>query len=269
MVAPTDADSDGLLKCCLGDTKHSADPIHPANGKCCPSGTSYIFDAISGKGDCCPRGQTFLGTTCMVATPPAHLNSPAPQIESSCSGCGYGNVCSGNGHLGIQYGHCYTMTDSNGKQIQRDEGYQYKQQGVSNDKTIGLVFRICNSTADCTQKLDQYVPEHGNWYQLDQNGWRDGTSPGWMIFTSTWVLSMSTTWNTQSYPLANFTGKGSCFFGNCAISLQFGRSDNSNLLGMASYGGGYLSRCSNPNSWRPYHYQEVACNTEINAWPTS
>lgn len=191
------------------------------------------------------------------------------QINSGCSGCGNGNVCSANGHLGIQYGHCYTMTDLNGNQIQRDEDYRYKQQGFSNDRTIGLVFRICNSTVDCTQKLDQYVPERGYWFQLDQNGWRDGTSPGWMIFADIWVLSMSKTWSTGGYPLANFTGKGSCFFGECAISLQFGIGDNPGLLGMASYGGGTLSRCSNPNSWRPYYYQEVGCNTEINAWPRS
>lgn len=261
------ADSDGLVKCCSAGTKHCTDPVHPTNGKCCPAGTSYSFDAIAGKGDCCPPNQTFLRTSCTAPTPLPRLNSPAVQIDSGCSGCGNGNLCSANGHLGIQYGHCYTMTDSNGKQITRDEDYRYKQQDYQNDRTIGLVFRVCNSTYDCTQKLDQYVPERGYWFQLDQNGWRDGKSPGWMIFRDTYVLSMAKSWGNDGQPYANFTGKGSCFFGNCAISLQFGISDTSGLLGMASYGGGTLSRCNNLNSWRPYSYQEVACNTEINAWP--
>jgi len=260
-------DSDGLVKCCVIGTKYTRDSTHPANGKCCPTGMSYTYDTVAAKGDCCPPGQTILGGVCTLTTPLQNMKPQEVHTKESCSSCGNGYVCSANGHLGIQYGHCYTMTDSNGKQIQRDEGYLYRQQDQSTDKTIGLTFRICNSTADCTQKQDQYVPENGFWFQLDQNGWRDGTSPGWMIFTSTWLLSMSTTWNTGGYPLANFTGYGTCFFGNCAISLQFGISDTSNLLGMASYGGEYLSRCLNLNSRRPYYYQEVPCNKEVNAWP--
>lgn len=264
-----DADEEGLVRCCSSGTKYSTDAIHSSMGKCCPTGTSYTFDTTARMGECCPTGQVFVEAACRTLGPLAVSSPPILPMDSGCAGCGNGAVCSANGHLGIQYGHCYTMTDSNGRQIQRDEGYFYRQSSPSNDNNafIGLVFRVCNSTADCTQKQDQFVPERGNWFQLDQYGWRDGTSPGWVIFTNTWVLSMSTTWNYGGFPPANFTGKGSCFFGKCAISLQFGISDATAMTGMASYGGGLLSRCNNPNSWKPYYYEEVPCEKEINAWP--
>lgn len=183
----------------------STDPKYPTEGACCAAGLSYSFNAGAGKGDCCAQGQRFVDGACR--SPPAPI--PGPSTKPGCS-CHDGNtmnlnmqscsdkicpqdfVCACDGHLGIKYGHCYTMTDVNGLQLNRDTGGTYQSGG-----DIGnLIFRVCTSTLhirsrsnsmskvcrttdDCTDSKGSLVPEKGSWYLEDQLGNRGTPGPSW------------------------------------------------------------------------------------------
>ena len=122
----------------------------------------------------------------------SNTDSVSDQADGSCRSCGNGNVCSSSGHLGIRYGRCYTMKDTNSQEIRRDDGggaegallSKYIQADTPVNGVRGLVFRICYSTTSCTQKNDQYVPEGDHWFQLDEQGYRyeADSQPGWMVF---------------------------------------------------------------------------------------
>ena len=211
-------------------------------------------------------GQVFSGTACKS------INSPAvsDQAAGPCPSCGNGNVCSYYGNLGIRYGHCYTMKDTSGQEIRRDDGgasegallSKYTQADKEVTGPRGLVFRICNSTTNCNQKLDQYVPEGGYWFQLDEQGYRyeADPQPGWMVFlvnTYNMVVSPSPT-IPAFYTAANFTGKGTCIFGECAICLQFGASGTPGWLGMTTYLNDVIS-APNTRNCKQYYYEETNC----------
>ena len=58
--------------------------------------------------------------------------------QASCNKWPNDYVCACDGNLGIKYGHCYTMTDINGLQLNRDTGGTYQSGG-----DIGnLIFRV-------------------------------------------------------------------------------------------------------------------------------
>lgn len=58
--------------------------------------------------------------------------------QASCNKWPNDYVCACDGNLGIKYGHCYTMTDINGLQLNRDTGGTYQSGG-----DIGnLIFKV-------------------------------------------------------------------------------------------------------------------------------
>jgi hypothetical protein len=140
----------GSRKCCDLGEKFITDPTYTSEGKCCESDTFFSFDPQVGKGDCCPQGQKFIEGGCRSPPPPppqrpppsdcnCHGNTP-PTSGCSDKDCPQDFVCACDDHLGIKYGHCYTMTDVNGLPLNRDVGGTYQSGG-----DIGnLIFRVRN-----------------------------------------------------------------------------------------------------------------------------
>ncbi|MCJ1427224.1 hypothetical protein MMC29_005127 [Sticta canariensis] len=174
-----------------------------------------------------------------------------------------GGVCPGtNVGIGLQYGHCYTMKDTSQRQIQRMDRIYVMDSTVSGFK--GLVFRICKSTQDCRLNANEYVPLNGAWYQLDQLGYRDYTTSGWVGHSDyTWVLTDIKDTPNQAL---NFNGTAVTIFGECAICLRLAKQARGDWWGTANYGSNDILTLSvNPVSCRQFYYEETSCLTEVGA----
>ncbi|MCJ1422186.1 hypothetical protein MMC29_000065 [Sticta canariensis] len=177
------------------------------------------------------------------------------------------SVCSGPSvGIGLQYGHCYTMKDTSQRQIQRLD-LRYAMDSTSSGFK-GLVFRICKSTQDCRLNIDEYVPLDGAWYQLDQLGYRDHNTSGW-VGHSGYIWSLTNIRDADNLAL-KFNGTAVTIFGECAICLRLADQAYSNWMGTANYAGNdVLLLTRNPVSCRQFYYQETTCLTEVGAvWDT-
>ncbi len=129
----------GVQDCCGGTKVFKTDSTATKEGACCDKEQVYSFDASSGKGACCASGETFTGGACQVPkkeSPPAAV--PDVPAKDSCAKCSSDFVCACDGALGIKYGKCYTMTDVNGLQLNRDVLGTYQSGG-----DIGnLIFKV-------------------------------------------------------------------------------------------------------------------------------
>lgn len=123
------------MGCCDPGTSFKTDPVSTTEGACCSDGLDFSFDPTSEKGQCCPLGQSFVGGLCQ---PPKNEVTKYGSGSCSCDRWPKDFVCACDGNLGIKYGHCYTMTDINGLQLNRDTGGTYQSGG-----DIGnLIFRV-------------------------------------------------------------------------------------------------------------------------------
>lgn len=104
-------------------------------------------------------------------TTPGLPNQPRPgnpQSAPGSCGCATGTPCSTEDELGLQYGHCYNLIDTNGLPLGRDTGGTYQSGGDVHN----LIFRVCKSTDDCSGDLGKHVPQHtGKFFLQDQQGW--------------------------------------------------------------------------------------------------
>ena len=126
----------GEKKCCprLGE-RFTVDPIFKTEGGCCMPPLVWAYDSVAKAGKCCGLGLIFKGGECI---PPV---TPPPK----CAKCSKDYVCACDGDLGLQYGHCYTMTDVNGLQLNRAVDGTYQSGG-----DIGnLIFRV-SSPSPCS-----------------------------------------------------------------------------------------------------------------------
>ena len=87
-------------------------------------------------------GQTFTGGSCQTPAPPPPPAPPAP-AKSTCNNCPDDYVCACDGNLGIKYGSCYTLTDTNGQPLNREIGGVYQTGGEIGN----LIFRVGASFA--------------------------------------------------------------------------------------------------------------------------
>lgn len=247
------------------DTHWTVDIKNPVEGKCCPTSTTYMFDPLTRNGDCCMPNQNFWGTACKFIDQPVK-SEESLGTANNCPTCGNGNVCSYNDQLGIRYGHCYTMKDSSNRELMRDESYYYKNADTSVEGHPGLSFRICLSSTNCTQNLDQYVPEGGSWFQRDDRGGNAYTGPSFVSNGGNfyYLVLGNPTYPTATPPV-NFTGKGTCIFGECSICVQFGNGNPSGFHGMARVPGYFIAAVSNPSTCVQFHYEETACSPAVNA----
>lgn len=136
-LLPSDTDpKTGAQGCCDGDTVFKTDAKATKEGACCDEGQEFSFDSASGKGACCAPGEKFTGGKCQV---PQKDPPPATgETKDPCNKCSSHYVCACDGTLGIKYGKCYTMTDVNGLQLNRDVYGTYQSGG-----DIGnLIFKV-------------------------------------------------------------------------------------------------------------------------------
>ena len=167
------------------------------------------------------------------------------------------------------------MKDSGGNEIRRSVNTEYINQDLDVSGERGIPFRICASSTNCSVNMDQYVPEGGTWLQLDEQGYRADTtnSPGWMSFLPGYLYMVVTPTSTAptSYILANFTGKGTCIFGDCAICIKFASATGTaNSLGLSSYTGSLGSApipVQNTRQCKPFYYEETSCIGPSNVAP--
>lgn len=121
------------MGCCALGTTFKTDSATTTEGACCSQEQSFSFDPTSGNGQCCPLEQFFIGGLCQ---PPK--NEVTKYDSLTCDKWPNDFVCACDGNLGIKYGHCYTMTDINGLQLNRDTGGTYQSGG-----DIGnLIFKV-------------------------------------------------------------------------------------------------------------------------------
>lgn len=161
------------------------------------------------------------------------------------------------------------MKDSGGNEIRRDTSIEYINQDTAASGERGIPFRICASSTNCSVSMDQYVPEGGNWFQLDEQGYRGDTtnSPGWVSMpaaVNSYLVVRSTSASPAPYILANFTGTGTCIFGDCAICIKFGS------FGLSSFSGGLGSApitVPNTRQCKPFYYEETNCIGPSNVAP--
>lgn len=191
-------------------------------------------------------GQIFSGTECKSIDPSVKANELLKAVDT-CPSCGNGPACTYNGQLGIRYGHCYTMKDTSDMEITRDLTNSYMQAHKTVDGNRGLVFRICRSTTNCTEKLNEFVPEGGFWFQRDEKGPYD-SAPDFINIIG--VLTAA-----PLYPPANFTGKGTCIFGQCAICVQLA----SPPYGLSRTSGYKILSVTNPSNCIHWQYEETNC----------
>lgn len=126
----------GIQECCQGKKVFKTDAVATKEGACCEKDQIYSFDSTGAKGSCCASGETFTGGKCQVPK----KDPPVPDVPAKdpCNKCSSNFVCACDGTLGIKYGKCYTMTDVNGLQLNRDTGGTYQSGG-----DIGnLIFKV-------------------------------------------------------------------------------------------------------------------------------
>lgn len=129
----------GVQECCSGTKLFKTDATAAKEGACCDKDQIYSFDSTSGKGACCVSRQTFTGGSCQVPKkdpPPAAV--PDVAAKDPCNKCSSKFVCACDGTLGIKYGKCYTMTDINGLQLNRDVAGTYQSGGDIRN----LIFKV-------------------------------------------------------------------------------------------------------------------------------
>ncbi|MCJ1468067.1 hypothetical protein MMC07_006693 [Pseudocyphellaria aurata] len=165
-----------------------------------------------------------------------------------------------NTGIGLRYGYCYTMKDTSQRQIQRYDT-KYIMDSTRYDGFKGLVFRICKSTHNCWSDYGHYVPLDGAWYQLDQLGWRDAATSGWLGHSGyEWYLTDIK--NADNLAL-KFNGTAVNIFGECAICLRLAEKAYGDWMGTANYAGGdVLTLSLNPVSCRQFYYQQTTCLKE-------
>ncbi|KAG8534376.1 uncharacterized protein KY384_001221 [Bacidia gigantensis] len=261
----TDVDpKNGMTSCCPADTFWRTDVDYPNEGQCCPRGTGYSFDFSIQKGKCCGPGQLFIGSACRSA--PMSVK-PLDTSQGPCPSCGNGPVCSYYGNLGLRYNHCYLMKDSGGNEIRQNGGFYVNQDLVVNGER-SIPFRICANSTNCSVNKDNYVPEGGFWFQLDEQGpsGNPNGQPGWVVFSTDWLSVATVVPPAPGLPgptPTNFTGVGTCTFGECAICIKFGAPGGYlGYLGLASLGGGAGTgpiAVANNRSCRAWHYEETNC----------
>lgn len=191
--------------------------------QCCAEGHQWVGDAASGAGGCCPTGYTWNGGKCQAPTPPPVPAPKVPATPGDCvtqcptendAACGGSPVCGNAQNLGIEYGHCYILSFSDGTQFgaQRDGANSYAKGGYFQD----IPFAVCKSTADCSSAGP--VPHDGTFCLVDQVGrYGDPTSKlGWV---GSAVDGAHMAWTDQPASAAMFKGSAACTGGKCAVKL--------------------------------------------------
>ncbi|KAI9729546.1 MAG: hypothetical protein M1834_006742 [Cirrosporium novae-zelandiae] len=232
--------------CCPLDTFWSVDSIFTMQGDCCRGGMSFSFDSKARKGQCCKYGDIF------KVDPKTGSREciKAPEPHGSCI---KDYVCGFNGHLGLKYGHCYTMTDINGLQLNRNAEGIYQSGG-----DIGnLIFRVCKSTENCDPDMKVYVPEGGSWVLQDQFGSPITNGPGW--FGGIQEQHMRITGDTED--AVRLTATAFCMFGDCAHCLRLEGGDGISAIRPMGLGApmAYIGAAQNPHSCKAYRFQEIQC----------
>lgn len=195
-------------------------------------------------------GQIFSGTECKSIDPSVKANGLLEAVNT-CPSCGNGPTCTYNGQLGIRYGHCYTMKDTSDMEITRDLSTFYLQAYKTVEGNRGLVFRICRSTTNCTEKLNEFVPEGGFWFQRDEKGLFN-TAPDFMNIAAATGSALNV---FPLIPPANFTGKGTCIFGKCAVCVQLATPP----YGLSRIAGYKIVSGTNPSDCIHWQYEETNC----------
>lgn len=224
-------------ECCAADEKWSVDPVHIEKGKCCPLDTTYSFDYEVGNGGCCQSGKRFVESACTDPTsriaPPLSCLSPPSTPKCACPGSNTSH-CPSSGTLGIKYGHCYTITDLQGKPVTRSNdatppnayissGYWYFG-GPWGYRTIP--FRICENEDknNCTGNVGKDVSDGGSWFLLDQTGYYNQQIPdfvGVRPYGGGYFLSlMDSAVATDKPNIRRFTANIKCLFGKCSPCLS-------------------------------------------------
>lgn len=126
----------GVAKCCGFRDEFIVDKARPKEGACCKPNQIYSYDPATSKGSCCAPGQVFKNGECSPKKKPSP--NPSPEPSPRCPACTNNYACACDGNLGIQYGHCYTMTDVNGLHLNRDVGGTYQSGGDIDN----LIFRV-------------------------------------------------------------------------------------------------------------------------------
>lgn len=192
-------------------------------------------------------GQIFSGTECKSIDQSVKA-SELLNADDICPSCGNGPTCTYNGQLGIRYGHCYTMKDTSDMEITRDNTLYYLQAYKTVEGHRGLVFRICHSTTNCTEKLNEFVSEGDFWFQRDEKGVYEGSGPNFVNLVGGYLYAAAS-------PPANFTGKGTCIFGQCAICVQLA----SPPYGLSRIAGYKIVSTTNPSNCIQWQYEETSC----------
>lgn len=100
--------------------------------------------------------------------PPQGPGGVVTTTTAGSCGCSTGSPCFSKDSLGIQYGKCYNLIDTNGLPLGREVNGVYQSGGdVGN-----LMFRVCKSTDDCSADAGTFVTPHtGKFFLQDQQGW--------------------------------------------------------------------------------------------------
>lgn len=154
---------EGCDKCCENccKPKDTAPPASPST----PGEPAVPEDPATPKDPVTPGNPTK-----PVADPPGLVTPPrgSPPIPISRCRCSAGIPCATKESLGIQYGKCYNLIDTNGLPLNRKVDGVYQSGGdVGN-----LMFRVCKTTDDCSTDAGTFVPAmNGKFFLQDQQGW--------------------------------------------------------------------------------------------------
>jgi hypothetical protein len=233
--APGTDEWDGLGACCTEGQQIQEDQGHY---ECCPEGEIYTWDPATDTGKCAP--------------PP-----PPPPPEPEKEGCDKATACPTAAGLGIKYGRCYTLQDTNGLQLGRelnpDVGI-YRSGGEVNN----LVFRICYEAGDCKKNMGKQVGLADTWFMQDQIGRRDQQGAGWFGNSKP---HMGITPNAGD--AAEFVGAKYCFDGKCGICLRLFPDTGIDAPCPMPVGDGmdrtHLGASNNPASCKAYYFYETPC----------
>ncbi|KAI9836730.1 MAG: hypothetical protein M1837_003262 [Sclerophora amabilis] len=221
---------------CVGGAPY-VDPL--GNAGCCPPNKQHSFHSGTQKGKCCEPGTQFNGATC-----------ERPHNPEVCSGA---DVCPQSDHdLGIQYGHCYVMTDIGGNWFGVDHQGVYKVGGENS----GTIFRVCKDKTDCSVDISTPVPLQGGFFMQDQMGPANGNGFGWWGDNTPHMAVQQTSDNA-----AHLSGDSTCYNGKCAICLNLVDGGLSSPCEMPR-GTAHVGRNANPNTCKSFHFQEVKCRQE-------
>lgn len=195
-------------KCDTGYEPGPGGKCVPVHGGPCPAGQQPTKDGVH----CEPIPSTPPRPDCPAGSTPGCVPVNGV-VEPTCATCQSKTICPGPNDIGIEYGKCYVLHYSDGRQLgrARDAGGQYERDGFYKD----LPFKVCDDKFDCSKQGP--VGQKAPFTLQDMFGyqdWSDGRK-GWI---STGFGHERITDDTKR--AAKLSGLQSCLDGKYGICMN-------------------------------------------------